>query len=51
MKGCLFSTEKRSLMNVRVPDFIIAKDVVFLFVSTETVETFIFPSTLADWLN
>lgn len=48
MKCCLFSTDKRSLMNVRVPDFILAEDAVLLFVSTEIVETFIFPLTLAD---
>lgn len=48
MKGCLFSTDKYSLMNVRVPDLILAEDVVLLFVSREIVETFIFPLTLAD---
>lgn len=51
MKGCLFSTDKCSLMNVRVPDFILAEDIVLFFVSREIVETFIFPLTLADWLN
>lgn len=51
MKSCLFSTDKRSLMNVRVPGFILAEDAVSLFVSTEIAETFIFPLTLADCTN
>lgn len=50
-KGCLFSIDKRNLMNVRMPDFILAEDVVLLFVSTEIVETFIFPLTPADWTS
>lgn len=51
MKGCLFSTDKRSSMNVRTPDFILAEDDVLLFVSTKIVETLIFPLTLADWTS
>lgn len=51
MKGCLFSTDKRSLMNARAPAFILAEDAALLLVSTEIVETFIFPLTLPDWTS